>query len=120
MDAVLVNKKNFKWSYFIILKLKTKIIEKGDKSINFLQLIEINFLFLQLIIKKKFLPSLVTTGTTIELNNPWDSCLRAERKVTEKLEEALKYDIIESVIGSSAWISPVVIAFKHDGDIRVW
>nr|XP_041633522.1 uncharacterized protein K02A2.6-like [Drosophila kikkawai] len=42
-----------------------------------------------------------------------------ESKITDKLEEALSLDIIEPVLGPSAWISPIVIAFKDDGDIRV-
>jgi len=42
-----------------------------------------------------------------------------EHKVNAKLEEALKFDIIEPVTGPSAWISPVVIVFKECGDIRM-
>ncbi|XP_044574131.1 uncharacterized protein K02A2.6-like [Drosophila ananassae] len=40
-------------------------------------------------------------------------------KVNAKLEEARKLDIIEPVSGPSSWISPVVIAFKENGEIRL-
>jgi len=42
-----------------------------------------------------------------------------EDKVIAKLEEAVGLDIIEPVIGHSPWISPVVIAFKENGDIGI-
>nr|CAI5866793.1 unnamed protein product [Callosobruchus analis] len=42
-----------------------------------------------------------------------------EPLVEEKLKEALERDIIETVEGHSPWISPIVITFKSDGDIRI-
>jgi len=42
-----------------------------------------------------------------------------ESKVENKLMEALESDIIERVEGPSPWISPMVIVFKPDGDIRI-
>ncbi|XP_043862245.1 uncharacterized protein K02A2.6-like [Drosophila santomea] len=42
-----------------------------------------------------------------------------EEKVHAKPEEALKRDIIEPVMGPSSWISPIVLAFKENGDIRI-
>ncbi|XP_043862583.1 uncharacterized protein LOC122756552 [Drosophila santomea] len=42
-----------------------------------------------------------------------------EDKVMKKLDEALSRDIIEPVTGPSAWISPIVLAFKENGDIRL-
>lgn len=42
-----------------------------------------------------------------------------EEKVAAKLEEAISLDIIEPVNGPSPWISPVVIAFKGNGEIRL-
>nr|XP_043068709.1 uncharacterized protein K02A2.6-like [Drosophila bipectinata] len=42
-----------------------------------------------------------------------------EEKVAAKLEESLSRDIIESVTGPSSWISPIVLAFKENGDIRL-
>ncbi|KAL7726148.1 hypothetical protein ACLKA6_002618 [Drosophila palustris] len=42
-----------------------------------------------------------------------------EGKVMSKLEEALSRDIIEPVVGPSSWISPIVLAFKENGDIRL-
>ncbi|XP_043063219.1 uncharacterized protein K02A2.6-like [Drosophila yakuba] len=42
-----------------------------------------------------------------------------EEKVHAKLEEALGHDIIEPVLGPSSWISPIVLAFKENGDIRL-
>ncbi|XP_043659792.1 uncharacterized protein K02A2.6-like [Drosophila teissieri] len=42
-----------------------------------------------------------------------------EDKVNAKLEEAHRMDIIEPVSGHSPWISPMVIAFKPNGDIRL-
>ncbi|KAL7739285.1 hypothetical protein ACLKA6_002623 [Drosophila palustris] len=42
-----------------------------------------------------------------------------EDKVIAKLEEALALDIIEPVMGHSPWISPMVIAFKENGDLRI-
>ncbi|XP_030750619.1 uncharacterized protein K02A2.6-like [Sitophilus oryzae] len=42
-----------------------------------------------------------------------------EPLVQRKLEEALQRDIIEPVEGHSPWISPIVITFKADGDIRI-
>lgn len=45
--------------------------------------------------------------------------MAVEAKVEEKLNEALEKDIIEIVKGPSPWISPIVIVFKHDGDIRI-
>ncbi|XP_054732030.1 uncharacterized protein K02A2.6-like [Anastrepha obliqua] len=42
-----------------------------------------------------------------------------EEKVLAKLDEALSLDVIEPVIGHSPWISPMVLAFKENGDIRI-
>lgn len=42
-----------------------------------------------------------------------------EDKVEAKLNEILALDIIEPVVGPSAWISPVVVVFKANGDIRL-
>nr|DAA65004.1 TPA_exp: gag-pol protein [Drosophila sechellia] len=42
-----------------------------------------------------------------------------EEKVIGKLEEALALDIIEPVIGHSQWISPMVMTFKENGDLRI-
>ncbi|XP_050335789.1 uncharacterized protein K02A2.6-like [Bactrocera neohumeralis] len=42
-----------------------------------------------------------------------------ETKVAEKINEALHQDIIERVPGPSLWISPVVIVFKPNGDVRL-
>lgn len=42
-----------------------------------------------------------------------------EEKVENKLLEALKNDIIEQVNGPSPWISPIVIIFKSNGDMRI-
>nr|DAA65000.1 TPA_exp: gag-pol protein [Drosophila ananassae] len=42
-----------------------------------------------------------------------------EDRVMEKLNEALSRDIIEPVTAPSSWISPIVLAFKENGDIRV-
>ena len=42
-----------------------------------------------------------------------------EVKVEEKLKEALDLGIIEEVVGPSSWISPVVIVFKENGDLRL-
>ena len=36
-----------------------------------------------------------------------------------KLKEAVRLDIIEPICGSSPWISPVVIVFKGNGEIRL-
>nr|CAH7737392.1 unnamed protein product [Callosobruchus chinensis] len=45
--------------------------------------------------------------------------ISVEKKVEEKLEEALKTGIIERVTEPSPWISPMVIIFKPNGDIRI-
>lgn len=42
-----------------------------------------------------------------------------EEKVANKLEEAIGLDIIEPVVGPSPWISPVVIVFKGNGEMRL-
>lgn len=42
-----------------------------------------------------------------------------EEKVILKLEDGVKADIIEPVVGPSRWISPIVLAFKENGDIRM-
>lgn len=42
-----------------------------------------------------------------------------ENKVIAKLEEAVGFDIVETVICHSALISPMVIVFKENGDIRI-
>lgn len=42
-----------------------------------------------------------------------------EEKVILKLEDGVKADIIEPVAGPSRWISPIVLAFKENGDIRM-
>lgn len=43
-----------------------------------------------------------------------------ENKVMTKLDETLDLDIIEPVLGHSPWISPMVIAFKENGDLRIY
>ena len=40
-------------------------------------------------------------------------------KVTAKVNELLEKDIIEKVEGPTAWVSPVVVAPKASGDIRL-
>ncbi|XP_062121662.1 uncharacterized protein K02A2.6-like [Drosophila sulfurigaster albostrigata] len=42
-----------------------------------------------------------------------------EEKVREKIQDALRRDIIEPVNGPSAWISPMILVFKENGDIRL-
>lgn len=42
-----------------------------------------------------------------------------EDKVAANLKDALNRDIIEEVKGPSSWISPIVLAFKENGDIRL-
>lgn len=42
-----------------------------------------------------------------------------ETRVEDKLNEALASDIIEKVTEPSQWISPMVIVFKPDGDIKI-
>ena len=45
---------------------------------------------------------------------------RLQKKVDKKLDELLKLDIIEEVSERlSAWISPLVVASKGDGEVRV-
>ena len=40
-------------------------------------------------------------------------------KVTAKVNELLEKDLIEKVEGPTAWVSPVVVASKASGDIRL-
>ncbi|XP_055714355.1 uncharacterized protein K02A2.6-like [Phlebotomus papatasi] len=40
-------------------------------------------------------------------------------RVEEKLDELLKADIIEHVNGHSAWVSPIVVICKDNGEIRL-
>nr|CAH7744111.1 unnamed protein product [Callosobruchus chinensis] len=42
-----------------------------------------------------------------------------EQQVENKIKEALQKDIIERVVEPSAWISPIVIIFKPNNDIRI-
>jgi len=42
-----------------------------------------------------------------------------EEKVREKIQDALRRDIIEPVNGPSVWISPMVLVLKENGDIRL-
>ncbi|XP_036334769.1 uncharacterized protein K02A2.6-like [Rhagoletis pomonella] len=42
-----------------------------------------------------------------------------EKKVEDKLNEALAKDIIEPVIGPCSWISPIVAVFKEGGEMRL-
>lgn len=45
--------------------------------------------------------------------------ITVEKAVEQKLEEPLRKGIIEKVSEPSDWISPIVIAFKPNGDIRI-
>ncbi|KAL7301787.1 hypothetical protein TKK_0005775 [Trichogramma kaykai] len=45
--------------------------------------------------------------------------IAVEKLVEDKLDLALKRGIIEKVKGPSAWISPMVIVFKPNGDLRI-
>ena len=40
-------------------------------------------------------------------------------KASEKLRELLKEDVLEHVEGSTEWVSPMVVAPKQNGDVRV-
>jgi len=40
-----------------------------------------------------------------------------EKKFREKIQDALRRDFIEPVNRPSAWISPMVLVFKENGDI---
>ncbi|XP_049886625.1 uncharacterized protein K02A2.6-like [Pectinophora gossypiella] len=42
-----------------------------------------------------------------------------EAKIGEKIEELKQRDIIEPVVGSSKWVSPVVPVLKENGEIRL-
>ncbi len=39
-------------------------------------------------------------------------------KVEKKVRDVLDKDVIEPVEGATGWVSPIVVAPKHDGDIR--
>ncbi|XP_017462168.1 PREDICTED: uncharacterized protein LOC108355515 [Rhagoletis zephyria] len=62
---------------------------------------------------------------SIDLNvKPVQQSLRrvpvaVEEKVAAKLDEACSRDIIEPVRGPSSWISPIVVVFKENGEIRL-
>ena len=43
----------------------------------------------------------------------------SKKRVEEILEKLLSQDIIEKVRGASAWVSPLVIALKENGDLRL-
>lgn len=45
--------------------------------------------------------------------------IAVEGLVDKKLTEALQKDIIEKVEGPSEWVSPIVVMFKGNGDIRI-
>ena len=42
-----------------------------------------------------------------------------QQKVTDKLRELIEDDIIEPVQGPTPWVSPIVVAPKPNGDIRL-
>ena len=45
--------------------------------------------------------------------------IATEKQVEEKLDDALRCDIIEKVTEPSPWISPIVVTFKSAGEIRI-
>ena len=46
-------------------------------------------------------------------------CVPLREKVTSKVEDLIAKDIVERVNGPTSWVSPVVIAPKASGDIRL-
>lgn len=54
------------------------------------------------------------------VQQPWRKVpIALEEKVTDKLNETIHRDIIEPIYGPSKWISPLVIAFKENSDLRL-
>ena len=48
-----------------------------------------------------------------------NTTFHVRKHAEQKIEELIREDIIEEVKGPTPWVSPIVIAHKKDGDIRI-
>lgn len=122
----LLNKKEVIAPFYVVNKGDVSIIGKiTAKQLGILKLgLDINRIEIKTVTPFPKIKDFVVKLTIDPNVKPVQQSMRrvpiaVEPIVEKKLDEALKRGIIEKVTEPSAWISPIVIAYKSSGDIRI-